>query len=137
YTLSAAVLRVLRRREYAYDASTLPTYLGPLARAYYFRATQLDSSGRDARAQLFGHFSDGRRPLRPYYWIVDGGELLEMPIPALPARSGSSPPPSRPAPPSLPPPPCPPLRAGCSARVPDRRDRAVDPPAPRRFPRTR
>jgi peptidoglycan/xylan/chitin deacetylase (PgdA/CDA1 family) len=84
YTLSDAVLRVLLERKYAYDASTLPTYLGPLARAYYFRATRLDSSGRNARAELFGHFSDGRRPLRPYYWTIDGGDLLEMPITTFP-----------------------------------------------------
>jgi peptidoglycan-N-acetylglucosamine deacetylase len=84
YTLSGAVLRVLLQRGYAYDASTLPTYLGPLARAYYFRATRLDKTSRDARAELFGHFSDGRRPLKPYYWTVDGGELLEMPITTFP-----------------------------------------------------
>jgi peptidoglycan-N-acetylglucosamine deacetylase len=84
YTLSAPVLRVLLERGYAYDASTLPTYLGPLARAYYFRATRLDSSGRNARAELFGHLSDGRRPLKPYYWAVDGEDLLEMPITTFP-----------------------------------------------------
>ena len=31
YSLSATTLRVLVRRGYAYDASTLPTYIGPLA----------------------------------------------------------------------------------------------------------
>ena len=33
---SADAVRVLSERGYAYDASTLPTFLGPLARAYYF-----------------------------------------------------------------------------------------------------
>lgn len=84
YTLSATVLRQLLQREYAYDASTLPTYIGPLARAYFFRVNRLDGSGRDDRAELFGHFSDGRRPLKPYYWSIDGGELLEMPITTFP-----------------------------------------------------
>src|SRR5215510_14372226 len=36
FSLSPAVLRVLARRGYRYDASTFPTILGPLARAYYF-----------------------------------------------------------------------------------------------------
>jgi peptidoglycan-N-acetylglucosamine deacetylase len=85
YTVSETTLRVLRRRGYDYDASTLPSYLGPLARAFYFRATRLDSESRDARGELFGSFADGRRPLRPYYWVVNGGELLEMPVTTFPA----------------------------------------------------
>jgi peptidoglycan-N-acetylglucosamine deacetylase len=84
YTVSATTLRVLRRRGYEYDASTLPSYLGPLARAFYFRATRLESADRDARGELFGSFADGRRPLRPYYWVVNGGELLEMPVTTFP-----------------------------------------------------
>jgi peptidoglycan-N-acetylglucosamine deacetylase len=84
YTVSATTLLVLLRRGYAYDASTLPSYLGPLARAFYFRATRLERSDRDARGELFGSFADGRRPLRPYYWVVDGAELLEMPVTTFP-----------------------------------------------------
>jgi protoporphyrinogen oxidase len=84
YTLSTATLRVLLRRGYAYDASTLPSYLGPLARAFYFRATRLEGADRDKRGELFGTFADGRRPLRPYYWTVDGAELMEMPVTTFP-----------------------------------------------------
>jgi hypothetical protein len=84
YTVSATTLRVLRRRGYDYDASTLPSYLGPLARAFYFRATRLEGDERDSRGELFGSFVDGRRPLRPYYWVVDGGQLLEMPVTTFP-----------------------------------------------------
>lgn len=84
YTVSSATLRVLLRRGYAYDASTLPSYLGPLARAFYFRATRLEGADRDARGDLFGSFADGRRPLRPYYWTMNGGELLEMPVTTFP-----------------------------------------------------
>jgi peptidoglycan/xylan/chitin deacetylase (PgdA/CDA1 family) len=36
FTVSPTTLRVLARHGYRYDASTLPTYLGPLARLYYF-----------------------------------------------------------------------------------------------------
>ena len=84
YTLSTTTLRVLLRRGYAYDASTLPSYLGPLARKFYFRATRLEGADRDDRGELFGTFADGRRPLRPYYWTVDGDELLEMPVTTFP-----------------------------------------------------
>ena len=41
FSLSAATLRVLERRGYIYDASTFPTFLGPLARAYYFMTAKL------------------------------------------------------------------------------------------------
>src|SRR5262249_31800710 len=34
YSFSAETLRVLVRRKYQYDCSSLPTFLGPLARAY-------------------------------------------------------------------------------------------------------
>jgi hypothetical protein len=84
YTVSATTLRVLLRRGYAYDASTLPSYLGPLARAFYFRATRLEGADREARGELFGSFADGRRPLRPYLWLVDGRELLEVPVTTFP-----------------------------------------------------
>ena len=36
YSWSETLLEVLAARDYLFDASTLPTYLGPLARAYYF-----------------------------------------------------------------------------------------------------
>jgi peptidoglycan-N-acetylglucosamine deacetylase len=84
YSVSETTLRVLRRRGYDYDASTLPSHLGPLARAFYFRAARLHAEERDSRAELFGSFADGRHPLRPYNWVVNGGELLEMPVTTFP-----------------------------------------------------
>jgi len=41
YSLSRETLEVLADRDYLYDASTFPTYLGPLARAYYFMTSDL------------------------------------------------------------------------------------------------
>ena len=55
---------------YAYDASTLPTYIGPLARAYYFRTAKLTAEQRAERELLYGTWSDGRRAVRPYRWAV-------------------------------------------------------------------
>lgn len=84
YSLSMATLRVLQRRGYHYDASTLPTYLGPLARAFYFRTAHLTDEQRRERARLFGTFADGRRPVSPYLLAVGDATLLEIPVTTLP-----------------------------------------------------
>jgi hypothetical protein len=87
YALSETTLDVLVERGYRYDASTLPTWIGPLARAYYFRSAQLTDEQRDERAGLFGHVADVNRRLRPYRWDVPGGEgdgLVELPVTVLP-----------------------------------------------------
>jgi len=85
YSLSESTLRVLVRRGYQYDASTLPTILGPLARLYYLRTAKLDPAERQRRGALFGSLADGLRPLTPYRWRVDDGTLLEIPVTTLPA----------------------------------------------------
>ena len=84
YSLSETTLRVLLRRGYRYDASTFPTFLGPLARAYYFMTAKLDPEERRKRAGLFGSVRDGLRPLRPYRWQLEGGTMLEIPVTTLP-----------------------------------------------------
>jgi peptidoglycan/xylan/chitin deacetylase (PgdA/CDA1 family) len=84
YSLSETTLQVLLRRGYAYDASTLPTYIGPLARAYYFRTAKLTAEQRAERELLYGTWADGRRAVRPYRWVVDDRTLLELPVTTLP-----------------------------------------------------
>jgi hypothetical protein len=84
FSVSPAVLRVLVRRGYRYDASTLPTFLGPVARAYYLMTTQLTEEERQQRQALFGSFRDGLLPLKPYRWRVAEGELLEIPVTTMP-----------------------------------------------------
>lgn len=84
YSCSAAVLRVLARRGYQYDASTFPTFLGPLARAYYFMTTQLTPAEKEQRKALFGGFKDGFQPLKPYRWSMDAQSLIEIPVSTLP-----------------------------------------------------
>ncbi|MBC7876244.1 MAG: polysaccharide deacetylase family protein [Anaerolineales bacterium] len=86
YSLSLAVLRVLTRRGYYYDASTLPTFLGPLARAYYFMTTKLSPEEKENRKLLFGQLRDGLRSLHPYRWHIDGlsEKLLEIPVTTMP-----------------------------------------------------
>lgn len=84
YSLSETTLRVLLRRGYRYDASTIPTFVGPLARAYYFMRARLSAEQRRTRSKLFGSVSDGFRPLRPYRWQLPEGSLLEIPVTTLP-----------------------------------------------------
>jgi hypothetical protein len=84
FSLSASTLAVLARRGYRYDASTLPTFLGPLARAYYFRSAGLTAEERRQRSVLFGKFSEGLRPIRPYRWKVGEGRLVEIPVTTMP-----------------------------------------------------
>jgi peptidoglycan-N-acetylglucosamine deacetylase len=88
YSCSPAVLRVLARRGYRYDASTFPTFLGPLARAYYFMTTRLTPAEREKRKALFGSVRDGFQPLKPYRWQMQNNSLsdslLEIPVSTLP-----------------------------------------------------
>lgn len=85
YSFSPAVLRVLARRGYHYDASTFPTYLGPLARAYYFMTAKLTPEEREKRKALFGGFRDGFQSLKPYRWQPEGlPSVVEIPVTTLP-----------------------------------------------------
>ena len=84
FSLSTAVLTTLKRRGYRYDASTFPTFLGPLARAYYFFTARLEKEEREQRKELFGGVREGFRPLRPYHWRLGSGPLLEVPVTTMP-----------------------------------------------------
>lgn len=98
FSLSPDVLRVLSRRGYEYDCSTFPTFLGPLARLYYFMTAKLDEQQKNERKKLFGTISEGFRPLRPYLWSVSDQAvnrvasppsrgtptLLEIPVTTMP-----------------------------------------------------
>ena len=74
FSVSQTVLDVLAQRGYQYDASTLPSYLGPLARAYYFMTTKLEKEEKKQRQDLYGSIKDGFKPLKPYLLpnIIEG-----------------------------------------------------------------
>lgn len=79
------LLEVLQERGHLYDASTLPTWLGPIARTYYFWTAKLSAEERERRKGLFGAIADGLRPNAPYRWGLRGGrELLEIPVTTIP-----------------------------------------------------
>jgi hypothetical protein len=84
FSFSNDLLDILTRRGYAYDASTFPTFIGPLARAYYFMKSRLNRGELQRRKALFGNPGDGLRPNRPYRWHVPAGELLEIPVTTMP-----------------------------------------------------
>lgn len=84
YSLSLSTLKVLKRMGYYYDCSTLPTYLGSLARMYYFMSTRLTPEERQQRSKLFGTWKEGLRPNTPYHWQLENGELLEIPVTTMP-----------------------------------------------------
>jgi peptidoglycan/xylan/chitin deacetylase (PgdA/CDA1 family) len=85
YSLSPVLVELLAERGYVYDASTLPTWVGPLARAYYFRSASLSPEQRSQRSYLFGSASEGLRPVHPYRWRTGSGtELLELPVTTMP-----------------------------------------------------
>ncbi|MGH9820763.1 MAG: polysaccharide deacetylase family protein, partial [Pyrinomonadaceae bacterium] len=78
-------LEVLAERDYQYDCSTLPTYIAPLARAYYFfKSKDMSEEEREKRKKLFGKFSDGFRSLRPHTLSVGEKKLVEIPVTTFP-----------------------------------------------------
>jgi peptidoglycan/xylan/chitin deacetylase (PgdA/CDA1 family) len=84
FSLSRGTLETLARRGYRVDASTFPTYLGPLARAYYFMTAKMEEAEREKRKELFGKFSDGFQSVKPYRWQLDERQLVEIPVTTMP-----------------------------------------------------
>jgi Polysaccharide deacetylase len=75
YSVTPELLEILRTRGYRYDASTLPTWIGPLARAYHNRTAET------APDDLFGGFGKVLAPNRPYRW---SNGLTELPVTTMP-----------------------------------------------------
>jgi len=84
FSLSDGTLTALVELGYHYDGSTLPTFVGPLARAYYFRSAGISHEEREQRAALFGDWREGFRPIRPYRWRVGSTSLVEIPVTTMP-----------------------------------------------------
>jgi hypothetical protein len=85
FSWSVELLEVLAGQGYRFDASTLPTFIGPLARLYYFWTASLDAEQKKKREQLFGKVSEGFRPLRPHTVTLPSGRtILEIPVTTIP-----------------------------------------------------
>jgi peptidoglycan-N-acetylglucosamine deacetylase len=84
YSLSRATLTVLTRKNYLYDASTLPNLLAPLARKYYFKTAEFNAEQRHLRSILGGTLRDALRPIQPYRWKMQSANLIEIPVTTMP-----------------------------------------------------
>ncbi len=85
FSWSPGLLEVLAGRGYRYDATTLPTFIGPIGRRYYFFRAVLTSAERAVRARLYGRFADGFRPVKPFVWTLPSGRrLIEIPVSTMP-----------------------------------------------------
>ncbi len=72
---SAARIQLFRQRScggslngYDYDASTFPTFIGPLARLYYFMASRLSKEQKRNASCCLGPSPKAFVPWGPYYW---------------------------------------------------------------------
>lgn len=84
FAYSPTTLKVLKQLGYEYDASILPSILGPIARLYYMWGSSLNKQEREIRSNLFGRLSDGFLPLKPFDWETPVGRLLEIPVTTMP-----------------------------------------------------
>jgi peptidoglycan/xylan/chitin deacetylase (PgdA/CDA1 family) len=85
FSWSSDLLNTLTENGYFYDASTLPTSIGPLARMYYFWTSNFTKEEKSQRTGLFGGFRDGFKPVKPYLWGLGSNEkLLEIPVTTIP-----------------------------------------------------
>jgi len=88
FSVSQTVIDVLLQHGYQYDASTLPTYIGPLARLYYFMTARLNKEEKNQRNNLFGSIKDGFQPVGAYLWPKRGGssdrQMVEIPVTTIP-----------------------------------------------------
>lgn len=84
FSLSEQTLSTLIDLGMQYDCSTLPTFIGPLARLYYFWTSKLDKAQKEERKILFGTMKEGLRSLKPYRWQVRSERILEIPVTTIP-----------------------------------------------------
>lgn len=86
FSCSDEVLKTLMRRGYLYDASTFPTFLGPLARAYTFFKSRLSRAQMEERKALFGGWRDGFQSNHPFAWAGERSDqaIVEIPVTTMP-----------------------------------------------------
>ncbi len=84
YSFSEELVSILAARGYLYDASILPTYIGPLARWYFRRTASREAGERADRRNMFGRFREGFRSLRPHLRTTDTGSIVEIPVTTCP-----------------------------------------------------
>jgi peptidoglycan-N-acetylglucosamine deacetylase len=85
FSWTPGLLEILAARGYRYDSTSLPTFIGPIGRRYYFSRAVLTPGERAVRSRLYGRFTDGFRPVQPFRWSLPSGRrLIEVPISTMP-----------------------------------------------------
>jgi hypothetical protein len=85
FVYSSVLLEVLAEKKYLFDATILPTYIGPLARAYYFWKSNLSAREKNQRKKIYSSLGEGLKPVKPYFWALPSGKnLLEIPVTTIP-----------------------------------------------------
>jgi peptidoglycan-N-acetylglucosamine deacetylase len=84
YSWNPKLIRILREQNYVYDSSVLPTFIGPIARWYYFKKSGLGREEQKKRKNFFGKFSDGFKKNKPFHLNGDGRKLIEIPVTTMP-----------------------------------------------------
>jgi peptidoglycan-N-acetylglucosamine deacetylase len=79
YSDSPIVHKVLCENGYRYCASSFPSCIGPIARAFYLAKTGLRSDTEE-RKHMFGNFSDVLQPNRAYRMKNTSPELWMIPV---------------------------------------------------------
>ncbi|MGE3175091.1 MAG: polysaccharide deacetylase family protein [Planctomycetota bacterium] len=74
---------VLAEAGFRYDGSFLPTFLGPIARLYYFFQSDMTAEEKKKRAAMFGHWKDvfGHLRARPH---AAAPGVLDLPVTTIP-----------------------------------------------------
>ncbi len=85
FSRSKKLTEILIQNNFLYDCSALPTFIGPLARAFYFmNGPKLTADELNERRELFGRFSDGFQRLRPTLIRGQSGEIVCIPVTTFP-----------------------------------------------------
>ncbi|MBV8374070.1 MAG: polysaccharide deacetylase family protein [Candidatus Eremiobacteraeota bacterium] len=84
FASSSALRRALVHEGYRYDASRLPTFIGPLARSYYFRSARMNGAARRKRAGLFGSWQEGFSPNHARAVSYAGRTIVDIPVTTMP-----------------------------------------------------
>ncbi len=84
FSFSRDVFDTLVQLGYKYDATTFPTFIGPLAKKYFLSSANLSPEEEAKLSKLYGKFSAGFQSLSPYRWQLEKGALLEIPVTTMP-----------------------------------------------------
>ena len=82
FSCPPVVLRTLAELDYAYDASSFPTSIAPLARAVFLSRCKLTGPERERASAMYGGWSSALKSNRPH--ARDDGIDAEVPVTTMP-----------------------------------------------------